>query len=60
MFSFKASLLQVYTETPWSNEKMNEEVKLELETDATSLSIDSEACSTLNFSLGLLFYQRKK
>ena len=44
MFSFKAIIAlhryPVYKETSWSNAKLNDEVKVELETDAKSLSTD--------------------
>ena len=42
MFSFKAIIASrgnhVYKETSWSNAKLNEEVKVELERDTKSLS----------------------
>ena len=47
MFSFRAFITSrrypVYNETSWSNAKLNDEVKLELETDAKSLSTDPYA-----------------
>ena len=49
MFSFKAIIASrgyhVYKETSWPNAKLNNEVKVELETDAKSLSTDPYACA---------------
>jgi len=49
MFYFKAIIASrgyhVYKETSWSNAKINEEVKVELETNTTSLSTDPYACT---------------
>ena len=49
MFSFKAIIASrgyhVYKETSWSNAKLNDEVKVELETDAKSLSTDLYECA---------------
>ena len=49
MFSLKPIIASrgyhVYKETPWSNAKLNIEVKVELETDAKSLSADPYACA---------------
>ena len=49
MFSFKAIITSrryhVYKETSWSNEKLNDGVKVELETDAKSLSTDPYTCA---------------
>ena len=49
MFSLKAIIApreyHVYKETAWSNAKMNEKVKVELETDAKSLSTNPYACA---------------
>ena len=49
IFSFKAIIASrgyhVYKETSWSNAKLNIEVKVELETDAKSLSTDPYACA---------------
>ena len=74
MFSFKAIIASrgyyVYKETSWSNAKLNNEVKVELETDAKSLSTALYACaiktrhsyfvgwtySTSNLSRCLFFY----
>ena len=73
MFSFKAIIASlgyhVYKERSWSNAKLNDEVKVELETDAKSLSTDpyawafllcqlenSGTYSTANLSLCLFFY----
>ena len=48
MLSFKAIIASrgyhVYKETSWSNAKLNDEFKVELEMDAKSLSTDSYAC----------------
>ena len=48
MFYFKAIIgsraYHVYKETSWSNAKINEEVKVELETNTTSLSTDPYPC----------------
>ena len=47
IFSFKAIIASrgyhVYKETSWSNAKLNDKVKVELETDAKSLSTNSYA-----------------
>ena len=49
MFSLKPIIASrgyhVYKETSWSNAKLNIEVKVELETDAKSLSTDPHACA---------------
>ena len=49
MFSFKVIIAprryHVCKETSWSNSKLNDEVKVELETDAKSLSTDPYACA---------------
>ena len=49
MFYFKAIIASrgyhVYKETSWSNAKINEEVKVELETNTKSLSTDPYACA---------------
>ena len=49
MFSFKAIITSrryhIYKETSWSNEKLNDGVKVELETDAKSLSTDPYTCA---------------
>ena len=49
MFSSKAIIASrryhVYKETSWSNAKLNDEVKEELETDAKSLLTDPYACA---------------
>ena len=49
MFYFKAIIASrgyhVHKETSWSNAKINEEVKEELETNTTSLSADPYACA---------------
>ena len=48
MFSSKTIIASrryhVYKETSWSNAKLNDEVKEELETDAKSLLTDPYAC----------------
>ena len=48
-FSFKAIIASrgyhVYKETSWSNAKLNDEVKVELETDVKSLSTEPYACA---------------
>ena len=49
MFSLKAVIASrgyhTYKETSWSNAKINKEVKVEFETDAKSLSSNSDACT---------------
>ena len=49
MFSFKATIASrgyhVYKETLWTNAKLNDDFKVELETDAKSLSTDPYACA---------------
>ena len=49
MFSFKVIIASrgyyVYKETSYLNAKLNDEVKVELETDAKSLSTDPYACT---------------
>ena len=49
MFSFKAIITSrryhAYKETSWSNEKLNDGVKVELQTDAKSLSTDPYTCA---------------
>ena len=49
MFSCKAIIsargYHVYDETSWSNAKLNDKVKVELETDAKSLSTDPYTCA---------------
>ena len=48
MFSCKAIIASrryVYKETSWSNAKLNDEVKEELEADAKSLLTDPYACA---------------
>ena len=49
MFHFEAIIASrgyhVYKETSWSNAKINEEVKVALETNTTSLSTDPYACA---------------
>ena len=49
MLYFKAIIASrgyhVYKETSWSNAKINEEAKVELETNTTSLSADHYACA---------------
>ena len=78
MFSFKAIIASrgyyVYKKTSWSNAKLNDEVKVELEMDAKSFSTALYACaiktrhsyfvgwtySTRNLSRCLFFYQRRK
>ena len=49
IFSFKAIIASrgyhVYKETSWSNAKVNDKVKGELETGAKSLSTDPFACA---------------
>ena len=49
MLSFKAINCScgyhVYNETSWSNAKLNDVVKVELETDAKSLSADQYTCA---------------
>ena len=35
----------VYKETTWSNAKVNEKVKIEIETNQSSIAIDSYACA---------------
>ena len=49
MFSIKAIIASrgyyVYKETSWSNAKLNDGVKVELETDAKSLSTSPYTCA---------------
>ena len=49
MLSFKAIIASrgyyIYNETSWLNAKLNDEVKVELETDAKSLSTDLYSCA---------------
>ena len=49
MFSFKGIIASrgyhVYRKTLWLNAKLNDEVKVELETDAKSLSTNPYACA---------------
>ena len=49
MFFFKANLASPgyhdYKEASWSNAKLNDEVKVELETDAKSLSTNPYMCA---------------
>lgn len=57
MFSFKASRgYHVYKEASWSNAKMNEEVKVELETEAKSLSTNFNSCA-INKSEAFIIYR---
>ena len=49
IFYFKAIIASrgyhVHKETPWSNAKINEEFRVELETNTTSLSTDPYSCT---------------
>ena len=48
-FSFQATIASrgyhVYKDTLWSNAKVNEKVKIEIETNQSSIAIDPYACA---------------
>ena len=77
MLSFKATIssrgYHAYKETSWSNAKLNNKVKVELETDVKTLSTDPYTCAIKarhsyyvgwktvgNLSLCLFFLLKKK
>ena len=48
-YNFQATIgshwYHVYKETTWSNAKVNEKVKIEIETNQSSIAVDSYACA---------------
>ena len=67
MFSFIAFIAScgchVYKETSWSNAKLNDKVKVELETDAKSLSNNPYACTIKvrhSYFVGMFIFLLKK